>query len=367
MKKLLLILYFWNSLSSLATPIPESKKAIHVLNKLSFGFQQHDLEFVRKIGIEAYIKSQLSPNTIPENPELLKEISSLQTLKMSRTQIIQEFETKIKTQRKQLKNSQNQDKIIKAELNKLNKYASIPLEEAQHARLARALKSNRQLQEVMLNFWFNHFNVYARKGITKHLIGLYEEKTLRPFVLGNFRSLLGAVAKDPAMLIYLDNWQNQIPNGKKGINENYARELMELHTLGVNGGYIQKDVINLAYILTGWGLKNGPKNPEFAFNKSKHDKSDKILLGKTIQNNDSKGVEQALDLLASNPSTANFLSFKLAQYFVADKPPNSLVKKMSQSYLQSNGNIAQVLNTMFHSSEFWDEAAYRKKYKTPYQ
>jgi uncharacterized protein (DUF1800 family) len=169
------------------------------------------------------------------------------------------------------------------------------------------------------------------------------------------------------MLIYLDNWQNEIPNGKKGINENYARELMELHTLGVNGGYTQKDVVSLAYILTGWGLKSGKKNPEFAFNLAKHDKKDKVLIGKTIKGGGSEEIEQALDLLASHPSTAKFLSFKLAQYFIADNPPPALVQRMTESYLKSNGHIATVLNTMFHSPEFWDDAAYRHKYKTPYQ
>jgi uncharacterized protein (DUF1800 family) len=209
------------------------------------------------------------------------------------------------------------------------------------------------------------------------LVGTYEEQAIRPHVLGKFRSLLEATAKHPAMLFYLDNWQNTAPDSPgargryKGLNENYARELMELHTLGINGGYTQQDVITLARILTGWGFPGGRQRANngsgFYFDATRHDSSDKVFLGQTIKGSGMAEGEQALDILARHPATARHISYKLAQYFVADEPPASLVDQLTKRFQETDGDIKAVLNTLFHSSEFLDPKYYNAKFKTPYQ
>ncbi|MGC1197060.1 MAG: DUF1800 domain-containing protein, partial [Geitlerinemataceae cyanobacterium] len=251
-----------------------------------------------------------------------------------------------------------------------------PRQQAQEARLLRAIASPRQLEEVMVDFWFNHFNVFSQKNLTRLWIGSYEEEAIRPHVLGSFRDLLEATARHPAMLFYLDNWRNSDPDSPgargqyRGLNENYARELMELHTLGVDGGYTQDDVVALARILTGWGLdKEGEQgdNSGFHFYANRHDASDKVLLGTRIPGSGVEEVEKALDLLAKHPSTAHHISYKLAQYFVADDPPKSLVDRLQKRFQDTNGDIRSVLESLFNASEFWDDRYYRKKFKTPYQ
>jgi uncharacterized protein (DUF1800 family) len=221
----------------------------------------------------------------------------------------------------------------------------------------------------------NHFNVSNSKGISRIWVGNYEQTAIRPHVFGKFRDLLGATSRHPAMLHYLDNWQNTTPNpnpkakNRGGLNENYARELMELHTLGVKGGYTQKDVTSLAHIFTGWGYlpansKQG--NPfTFFFNSKRHDPSPKTLLGKQITGTGEQEVEQALDMLATNQATAKFVSYKIAQRFVSDNPPKALVDRMKNRWLQTDGDIKSVLTTMFNSPEFWAPAAHHSKFKTP--
>ncbi|WP_338038495.1 DUF1800 domain-containing protein [Neosynechococcus sphagnicola] len=257
----------------------------------------------------------------------------------------------------------------------------ILVEQSAQSRLLRASESPRQLQEVMVDFWFNHFNVFANKGLTRLWVGSYEASVIRPQSLGNFRQLLGATARHPAMLFYLDNWLNTAPDSPgargrlKGLNENYARELMELHTLGVNGGYTQQDVVTLARILTGWGLCQdfgrqlaAIADPSgFCFDSRRHDFSDKVFLGQRIKGSGIAEGEQALDILARSPATAHHLSYQLAQYFVADQPPAALVDRLAQRFIDTHGNIQAVLNTLFHSPEFWDTKYYNAKFKTPYQ
>jgi uncharacterized protein (DUF1800 family) len=209
-------------------------------------------------------------------------------------------------------------------------------------------------------------------------VGAYEEEAIRPYALGHFRQLLEATAKHPAMLFYLDNWQNTAPNSPgakgrfKGLNETYARELMELHTLGVDGGYTQQDVTTLARILTGWGFTRPlPQDTSdgywSSFDAKRHDFSDKVFLGQTIKGSGIKEGEQALDILAQSPATAHHISYQLAQYFVADQPPPALVERLAQRFQQTDGDIREVLNTLFHSPEFWDMKNYNAKFKTPYQ
>jgi len=243
------------------------------------------------------------------------------------------------------------------------------------AKLYRAILSNRQLNEELVDFWYNHFNVYIDKGADRFLIPTYERQAIRPHVLGHFRDLLEATASSPAMLFYLDNWQSvapetvKRPNGKapqRGLNENYARELMELHTLGVDGGYTQKDIIEVARCFTGWTIRNPQQGGDFFFNEKVHDKGQKIVLGVTIPAAGGKDdAEKVLDILANHPSTAKFISKKLAQRFVADNPPPELLDRMAKTFEKTHGDIREVMKTMLESKEFFSAGAYRAKVKTP--
>ena len=245
------------------------------------------------------------------------------------------------------------------------------------AKLLRAIESNRQLAEELDDFWFNHFNVYYDKGSDRFSIPDYEREAIRPNVLGKFRDLLEATAKSPAMLFYLDNFQSVRPDidansknrrVKRGLNENYGRELMELHTLGVNGGYTQKDVTEVARCFTGWTLQEPRRGGGFFYNDNLHDKGEKVVLGNVIPAGGGiEDGEKVLDILATHPSTARFISTALAERFVADNPPQSLIDKMSKTFLDTGGDIRQVMKTMLESKEFWSEGAYRAKVKTPFE
>jgi uncharacterized protein (DUF1800 family) len=258
---------------------------------------------------------------------------------------------------------------------------SVVVSELQQAKLLRALYSERQLQEVMTDFWFNHFNIYLNKDADQYLVTVYERDVIRSHALGKFKDLLVATAQSPAMLFYLDNWLSMGPKspaavaankGKPGqsvpgLNENYGRELMELHTLSVNGGYTQRDVTELARVLTGWTIQPLEQGAAFQFDPKRHDPGDKIILGRTIPENGINEGMQVLDMLAHHPNTAKFISRKLAMRFVADDPPPALVDRMAQKFLSSDGDIREVLRTMFKSPEFWSTKAYRAKVKTPFE
>ena len=393
----------------------ESKhdRIIHVLNRLGFGPRPGDFERVGAIGPERYVQEQLHPESIAIPRDLTERVSQYRTLHTSPIALFAEYQRPIMQARKNAKAEAGGDQ---AAIKDATKDARIRqrsvMREAVQARLMRAIEGPRQLQEVMTAFWFNHFNIFAGKGLDAIWTGAFEETAIRPHTMGKFRTLLGATAHHPAMLFYLDNWQNTAPGspgskGKfEGINENYARELMELHTLGVNGGYSQADVIALAHILTGWGIPRpggGFRRPGaagmpeagmggffpfrgfrqrrqnfrpgappvdlsgFYFDAERHDFSPKIFLGHRIEGAGIAEGEHALDILASSPATATHLSFKLAQYFVADDPPKALVSRMADRYRLSGGEIRAVLETMFTSAEFWDPRYYRAKFKTPYE
>ncbi len=269
----------------------------------------------------------------------------------------------------------------------------VVVDELVESKLLRATYSDRQLQEVMADFWFNHFNVFIDKGADRYTLTSYERDVIRPHALGKFEDLLVATAQSPAMLFYLDNWLSVGPNsdvangiskrddwkrrartagpvtqskGKRnGLNENYGRELMELHTLGVNGGYTQKDVTEVARVFTGWTLQQPQKGGGFKFDERMHEPGDKAVLGHRIKANGEKEGLEVLHLLARNPSTAKFICGKLATRFVSDNPPPALVNRMTQTFLKKDGDIRDVLQTMFKSPEFWAEDAYRAKVKTP--
>ena len=263
----------------------------------------------------------------------------------------------------------------------------VALNDQREAKLFRAIYSNRQLQEVLVDFWFNHFNVYEGKGQPDRvLLESYERDAIRPHVLGKFKDLLLAVARHPAMLYYLDNWESMAagvfdvgpfapgPGGAPpffarqahGLNENYGRELLELHTLGVNGGYTQQDVIAVARCFTGWTIRQPNQAPEFAFAAFMHDDGEKTVLGRKIATGggESDGL-QVIDILARHPSTARFISTKLARHFVADDPPPSLIEAMVRTFTKTDGDLRAVLETMFTSREFFSEGAWQSKVKSP--
>ncbi len=280
----------------------------------------------------------------------------------------------------------------------LNNPQQVVTSELVQGKLLRAIYSDRQLEEVMTDFWFNHFNVFIGKGADRYLLTSYERDVIRPRAIGKFEDLLVATAQSPAMLFYLDNWLSVGPNsdfangvprrnnnyrrrrpprqrppvavkqakGKRsGLNENYGRELMELHTLGVNGGYTQKDVTEVARVLTGWTLKQPRQGGGFTFEERMHEPGDKDVLGHRIKSGGEKEGRQVLHILARHPSTARFISTKLAMRFVSDNPPPPLVDRMAQTFLKKDGDIREVLKTLFHSPEFWAPDSYRAKVKTP--
>jgi uncharacterized protein (DUF1800 family) len=275
------------------------------------------------------------------------------------------------------------------------------IEELSMAKVTRAIYSERQLQQVLDDFWFNHFNVFAGKGEDRYYLTSYERDVIQPHVLGKFKDLVTATAESPAMLFYLDNYLSADPraaarqaaeraarqqmrygrfggpppnaqqqNKKKqerGLNENYGRELMELHTLGVDGGYTQKDVTEVARCFTGWTIEKPRENPAFKFDDKLHDPDTKIVLGKKIHAGGKKDGEEVIDLLAHHPSTAKFISTELARRFVSDTPPPALVSRMAETFLSQDGDIRAVMHTMIYSPEFWSHEAYRAKIKTPYE
>ncbi|MEH2318502.1 DUF1800 domain-containing protein [Nostoc sp.] len=349
-----------------AASIPVEPKVLHIINRLSFGPRPGDVQRVESMGVERYIQEQLSPDSIPEPQSLTSQLKQLDTLHLNPVELSEYGTTHLPGQKPSLE-----------EIKTANKRGKQVVDEAVQARLLQATSSPRQLQEVMVDFWYNHFNVDAGKGRDRLWVGAYEQEAIRPYALGRFRDLLGATAHHPAMQYYLDNFQNRAdsrPDAQgnvRGLNENYARELMELHTLGVDGGYTQQDVIALARILSGWGFSRPGQQTDnnfgFYFNPKRHDFSDKVFLGHTIKSGGETEGEEALDILAHSPATARHISYQIAQYFVSDRPPTSLVNNLTQRYLTTDGNIREVLNTLFHSREFWDAKNFNAKFKTPYQ
>jgi uncharacterized protein (DUF1800 family) len=268
------------------------------------------------------------------------------------------------------------------------------------AKVTRSIYSERQLQQVMDDFWFNHLNVFAGKGEDRYYLTAYERDVIQPHTLGKFKDLLTASAKSPAMLFYLDNFLSADPKAAqreaqeryarqmaryrgwgpppvppseqkkkndRGLNENYGRELMELHTLGVDGGYTQKDVTEVARAFTGWTIEKPREHPEFKFDEKLHDPDPKLVLGKKIHAGGMKDGEEVIDLLVRDPSTARFISTKLARRFVSDNPPPALIDRMAKSFSESDGEIRSVMHTMIYSPEFWSRETYRAKIKTPFE
>jgi len=403
----------------------DEARIVHALNRLTFGPRPGDVEAVRQIGLEEWISRQLHPERIPDEA-LGPRLAPLSTLGLSTAEILRGYDPppalkkEIQKRRAEMGESASEEDMRKMQRELAAEYkdqmAGPPrkvVEDLQQAKLLRAIYSERQTGEVLVDFWMNHFNVFADKGQDKFLLTAYERDVVRPHAWGRFEDLLRATARSPAMLFYLDNWLSTDPsanaddlrramaeengmrprrgNGmgrglgrrrapgamprppqaggakrKAGLNENYAREIMELHTLGVDGGYTQKDVTELARCLTGWtivGLRQN--NPRFVFLDAAHDHGDKVVLGHRIKSSGIKEGEQMIHILATHPATAHFISYKLARRFVADEPPAALVDRAAAVFRKTDGDIREVVRAIVTSPEFSAPEYRQAKVKTP--
>jgi len=365
----------------------EDKQAVHVLNRLAYGPSPASLAEVKRMGVGVWVESQLHPDTV-EDAAVEAKLARFHSLSMSTAERLSTYQPEAKLAKE--RGLDPADPEMRAKLLEMLPMSALPRQmgiELVAAKLIRATESRRQLQEVLLDFWFNHFNVAAQKGAVRWMLPSYEQEALRPHLFGSFRALLGAVAQHPAMLFYLDNWTSTregfdmagalrsvgatVPTklaavGKLGLNENYARELLELHTLGVDGGYTQADVREVARCFTGWGIEKPRQVGTFAYHPRAHDTGEKHVLGHTIPaGGGMEDGERVLDLLAESPSTAHFLARKLVQKFVADEPPPALVERVARTYLETHGNLTAVYLALFQSPEFWSDQAYNGKTKTP--
>jgi uncharacterized protein (DUF1800 family) len=457
--------------------LTEDEAILQALNRLGFGPRPGDLERVKEMGLQKWIDQQLHPDSINDSA-LTARLERFPTLKMSSSKLVDEFprpqvaarregvsieeyrkEQQARMQEVMQANRNEGDDTnlmtgqIQAQFENMNSDANLAKSKGQTqgkneggfgdqmfnyaeihtpqrivaelsmAKMTRAVYSERQLDEQMVDFWYNHFNVFAAKGADRWLITSYERDAIRPHAMGKFRDLLEATAKSPAMMFYLDNWLSADPAGwarvqqeqqqrqgmrqrrmgggfgggpfgmprfpqgqptttngnpndpnakgkqkqERGLNENYGRELMELHTLGVDGGYTQQDVIDVAKAFTGWTIQQPQRDPQFFFDDRLHDQGTKTVLGHQIHRGGIKDGEEVLDILARDPHTAHHISFEIAQRFVSDDPPAALVDRMAQTFLKTDGDIREVLHTMIYSPEFWSKDVYRTKIKTPFE
>jgi uncharacterized protein (DUF1800 family) len=500
----------------------DEQRAIHALNRLTFGPRPGDLEQVKQMGVARWLEQQLQPSSIPENPTLLSKLEPLDTLQMSTAAMLEKYpsqqmvkamaegrlplpqdprtraavQTSIARYEKRLASGadaqangvqppppppnpqaqqQTQQQMqagqpgrgvpagrgvqpppaaritpemvnalplepdqreaflngtqesrlalveslpdeklvdvlealpqpvrqrlssagsatLRRRVEILNTPQQVVNRDLSEGKLLRAIYSNRQLEEVLTDFWYNHFNVYLDKGADRYMVTAYERDVIRPHVLGKFKDLLLATAQSPAMLFYLDNWESAGDPGtlgmmpglgrgmlpgpgrgpvppnqrRQGLNENYGRELMELHTLGVDGGYTQQDVTEVAKCFTGWTIRQPQQGGGFFFNPRLHDRSEKHVLGVTIPAGG--GIEDGLkviDLLAKHPATAKFIAKSIAIRFVSDEPPEDLVAKMAATFTKTDGDLREVMRTMLGADEFWAASNFRAKLKSP--
>lgn len=389
----------------------------HVLNRLAFGARPGDVQRVREIGVDRWMAAQLEPARIPDGAAD-SLVAQYAVLAMPLPALLEQFPPApvLRALARQALRGVPQDSIRLAredslELASVRRRGQVVGQELVSSRLARAVVSERQLDEVLTDFWLNHFSVYAAKGpAMRHYLVSYERDAIRPHVLGRFRDLLGAVAHSPAMLFYLDNWQSaadstrprlvppraadvavrryaqrapemadmspaqrdrvirQVQQRRRGLNENYARELMELHTLGVDGGYTQQDVTEAARILTGWTIERPNESGAFRFNPLLHDAGAKRVLGVDFPAGQGMAEgDRLLDLLAAHPSTAHYIARKLAQRFVSDTPPAALVERAAATFTRTKGDLREVVRTIVTSQEFFSASAWRAKVKAPFE
>jgi len=454
-----LILVSWNPALLTAAPGPArtrsspdaltgEEQGMHVLNRLTYGPRPGDVDRIEKMGIKTFIEEQLHPESLPD-AAVDPKLADLATLTMSSSELALAYPppqaVKALQERQREAVDRPDDKspgemmskddtgkvpAIQLPAVKLRNLESVQAElarnpnmkfegpreivkELQQAKVLRAVYSERQLYEEMVDFWENHFNVFAGKGADRWLLTEYDRDVIRPNALGKFQDLLEATAHSPAMLFYLDNWLSADPNGphsnknappygrnrpygsprsdqwgrpipprgvpnqtgpaqndkkqKRGLNENYARELMELHTLGVGGGCTQKDVTEVARCFTGWTIRQPRQGGEFFFDGRFHDNGTKMVLGHKIHAGGEKDGEEVINILVHHPSTAHLIARKLVTRFVSDNPPEALVDRAAATYMKTNGDIREILRTIFYSAEFNSREAYRAKVKSPFE
>jgi uncharacterized protein (DUF1800 family) len=407
------------------------QQVTHVLSRLSFGARPGDVQRVRAMGVDQWIDEQLHPERITDD---LTDtfMRQYQSLELAPAQLVVDYPPPQQLRQQEKRLGDKMTAADSARMRQMQQESQRVINEIESAKVSRAVLSERQLQEVMVDFWENHFSVFARKGPIQTYLASYDRDVIRPNALGKFRDLLGAVATSPAMLYYLDNWQSSADSGRptllalgrggrgragaltrpgtlpppsgvgtaipqrgrgrglpvppgtdpnmiaqqqqlpqrrgRGLNENYARELMELHTLGVDGGYTQQDVINVARALTGWTITNPQQGGAFVFRPETHDAGPKLILGVAMPAG--RGIEegqQVLDMVAKHPSTAKFIATKLVRRFVSDTPPAGLVDRAAKTFAQTDGDIREVLRTIITSPEFFSQQAFHSKLKTPFE
>ena len=406
--------------SSDVRELPADQQIMQALNRLTFGPRPGDIQKVRAIGLDAWIDQQLHPDRIDDSA-IEAFMSKYSVLSQNQNDLLKEYAQLQRARRNEKKDPQSELAMAKTRADSAAVRKQIQQQfggivrlgaQLQSERMARAVGSERQLEEVMTDFWLNHFNIYIRKGGPEiYYLADYEKNVIRPNSLGKFRDLLEAVAKSPAMLFYLDNARSmadsthntlgagqgrgraaniarlrrmaalgrlndqqmqrlnqmmkQIP---QGLNENYGRELLELHTLGVDGGYTQQDVINVARALTGWTINPPAQGGGFVFRPQMHDADEKIVLGHKLPAG--RGIEDGEDVLtivSRSPATAKFIATKLARRFVSDNPPPALVNRAAATFLKTDGDIRETLRTIITSPEFFSQAAFRSKVKSPFE
>jgi len=365
-----------SGLSLPASPLSEDERVTHVLNRLGYGPRPADVARVRQIGVAAYLDQQLHPEHLTD-ATAKDALGAYPVIEASTAQLVRDYPQPTPQMRQRVASGD----LTQSDLREMfppDRRPPMITAQMQAALVTRAVLSDRQLEEVMAAFWFNHFNVYSQKGAVRWMVPAYEREAIRPHVLGKFRDLVLATARHPAMLFYLDNWMSTradlvMPRGpnagrRMGLNENYARELMELHTLGVDGGYTQQDVTEVARCFTGWTIDRPREGGSFLFRPRAHDSGPKRVLGQTIPpDGGERDGERVIDILVKHPSTARFISTKLARHFVSDTPPPALVERMAATFRKTDGDIRAVMTTLVTSPEFWSRDAYRAKIKTPFE
>lgn len=393
---------------SFARELGPREQAVHVLNRMAFGPRPGDVDRVARLGVDRWIEEQLRPERIAD-PRARAALGAFPAVGRRAADLLRDYPPQVA---QQLQRRLAGDSVVTREDSMAIRRAAQRnrefVEDLLAAKVARAVVGERQLAEVMTDFWENHFNVFIGKGQLRYYLPEYTERAIRPHVLGTFRELLGAVAKSPAMLLYLDNAQSVADSGRptlagsagrggvgraiiarrlarmdsaqrarieqlqqrrpRGLNENYARELLELHTLGVDGGYTQQDVIEVARTLTGWGTDAPRQGGGFVFRAAQHDAGEKVVLGQRLRAG--RGIEdgeEVLDIVSRHPATARFISRKLAVRFVSDQPPEDLVDRAAATFTRTGGDIREVVRTIVTSAEFFSRAAYRAKVKSPFE
>ena len=363
MKRIALLLTLALAMPLFGGALDERQKAEHVLNRLGFGARPGDVDRIAAMGVNRWIAQQLAPERIADAP-LEAKLDKYETLDMSSDELVGTIYRPLREMRRKKDKDGEEEKADPAQLRELRQQGRRVIEELTAQRILRAAESERQLNEVMVDFWMNHFNVFAGKGIDRFLLTSYERDTIRPNIWGRFEDLLMATAKSPAMLFYLDNARSR----RDGLNENYARELMELHTIGVDAGYSQKDVTELARLLTGWSIVQPRRGSGFVFRKFMHDKEPKTILG--VKFPAGGGIEEGekmIRILANHPATAQHIARKLAQRLVSDEPPQALIDRVARRFLDTRGDLRETVRAVVTSPEFWDAKYYRAKTKAPFE